>query len=70
MGARRASCAIVRRCAMYGIELKVYTPFVNEGWLCSCVACTCEIDKVRSYTGVMLEYKGVLLCMDVWFAKF
>ena len=44
MGARRASCAIVHRCAMYGIELKVYTSFVHER-SCSCVACTCKIDK-------------------------
>ena len=37
MGARRASCAIVRRCAMYGIELETCTSFVHE-WSCSCGA--------------------------------
>ena len=44
MGARRASCAIVRRCAMGGIELDVYTSFVQEQW-CPCVAFTRESDK-------------------------
>ena len=53
MGARRASCAIVRRYAMYGIKLKTHKSSVHER-PCSCVACTCEIDKgafmYRRYT--------------------
>ena len=44
MGARQAGCAIVRRCAMYGIELKVYTSFAYER-SCSCIVCMCELDK-------------------------
>ena len=61
MSARRASCAIVRRCALHGIELKVYTSYdrvrlsrVRE-----------KLTKARSYTCVMLECKGVLIYMDV-----
>ena len=44
MGARQAGCAIVRRCAMYGIELKVYTSFAYER-SSSCIVCMCELDK-------------------------
>ena len=33
------------RCAMYGIEFKVYTSFVHERSSCPCVACTCGYNK-------------------------
>ena len=67
MSARRASWVIVCRCAMCGIEFKVYTSFVHER-SCLCVACTCEIDKgpfiyrryARVYGRVIMH--GRLIC--------
>ena len=63
IGARRASCAIVRNVLCTVNSKVIHRSYTDDRVRVSRVHV--KLTKARSYTGATPECKGVLLCMDV-----